>query len=48
MKERMHVTSIRLPQQLWDKLQELAELNPRVNSRNELIKNALFDYVEGK
>jgi hypothetical protein len=48
MKDTLVTTSIRIPQELLNKLQTLADLNPRVNSRNDLIKNILFDYVEGK
>lgn len=48
MKGPLVITSIRLPQSLLSKLQELADANPRINSRNDLIKNILFDYVESK
>jgi metal-responsive CopG/Arc/MetJ family transcriptional regulator len=46
MKTLLKTTSIKIPQELLDKLQELADNNPKVNSRNDLIKTILFDYVE--
>lgn len=46
MKTLLKTTSIKIPQELLDSLQELANKDQRVNSRNDLIKNILFDYVE--
>lgn len=48
MKESKVISSIRVPKDLLDQLQVLADNNPRVNSRNDLIKSILFDYVEAK
>jgi len=48
MKEQLVTTSIRVQQSVLDKLQEIADKDPRISSRASLIKNILIDYVEGK
>lgn len=43
---KLVATSIKIPQELLDKLQELADADIKVNSRNDYIKNVLFKHVE--
>lgn len=42
----MKATSVRLPEDLLEKLKDIANNNPRVNSRNDLIKKVLYEYVD--
>jgi hypothetical protein len=46
MKEQLITTSIRVQQSILDQLQLIANKDPKVNSRTNLIKNILIDYVE--
>ena len=46
MKEQLITTSIRVQQSVLDQLQLIADRDPKVNSRTNLIKNILIDYVE--
>jgi hypothetical protein len=41
----MKSTSIRIPQELLDDLQEMADRDKTVNSRNDYIKKVLFEHI---
>lgn len=48
MKEQIVTTSIRIEKSVLDKLQEIADNDPRISSRMFLIKTILLDYLEAK